>query len=95
MWRSAGNVPRSEGGRPLAHIAVNGHGSYPIAGTIPRIFFAANDQTSNQGAVWDTVRFLLSVVHRSTIPVLHTKIWHELQIADCRLQIAVLAAAST
>ncbi|KAK9902691.1 hypothetical protein WJX75_002901 [Coccomyxa subellipsoidea] len=53
VWRSAKDVPRSEGGRPLAHIAVNGHGSYPTAGTIPRIFFAANDQTSNQGAVWD------------------------------------------
>lgn len=61
VWRSAGKVPRSETGRPLAHIAVNGHGSYPIAGTIPRIFFAANDHTSNQGAVWDTVRFVLKM----------------------------------
>ncbi|CAL8466419.1 g5955 [Coccomyxa elongata] len=59
VWRSAREVPRSEAGRPLAHIAVNGHGSYPIAGTIPRIFFAANDQTSNQGAVWDTERCMI------------------------------------
>jgi hypothetical protein len=63
VWRSAKDVPRSEGGRPLAHIAVNGHGSYPTAGTIPRIFFAANDQTSNQGAVWDPVCAKLESLH--------------------------------
>ena len=40
MWRSADEVPLGPGGRPLAFIAVNGHGAYPVAGTIPRIFYA-------------------------------------------------------
>ena len=40
MWRSADEVPQGPGGRPLAFIAVNGHGAYPVAGTIPRIFYA-------------------------------------------------------
>ena len=55
VWRSADSVPRGAHGRPVAHVAVNGHGSYPEAGTIPRIFFTANDQTSEAGAVWDPV----------------------------------------
>jgi len=33
-------VPQGPGGRPLAFVAVNGHGAYPVAGTIPRIFYA-------------------------------------------------------
>lgn len=33
-------MPQGPGGRPLAFIAVNGHGAYPVAGTIPRIFYA-------------------------------------------------------
>ncbi len=40
VWRSADEVPQGPGGRPLAFIAVNGHGAYPVAGTIPRIFYA-------------------------------------------------------
>ena len=42
-------MPRSAEGRPLSYVALNGHGSYPIAAWIPRIFFAFNDQTSDQG----------------------------------------------
>ncbi|CAL5225933.1 g8728 [Coccomyxa viridis] len=53
VWRSADDVPRGKDGRILAHIALNGHGSYPTAGFIPRNLLAFNDYTSNQGAVWD------------------------------------------
>lgn len=49
MWRSADEVPRSEGGRPVAYVAENGHGSYPTAGTIFRLFFVINDYTSVDG----------------------------------------------
>lgn len=38
-------MPRTAEGRPLSYIAVNGHGSYPRAGFIPRIFLAFNDRT--------------------------------------------------
>ena len=51
MWRSADEVPMSEDGRPLAYIAENGHGSYPIAGTILRLFCVINDYTSDQGGL--------------------------------------------
>ena len=57
-------MPRTADGRPIAHVAVNGHGSYPAAGTIPRIFYAANDQTSDRGAVWDPVRQANSYSYR-------------------------------
>lgn len=55
VWRSADDVPRGRDGRILAHVALNGHGSYPTAGFIPRNLLAFNDYTSNQGAVWDPV----------------------------------------
>lgn len=42
-------MPRSAEGRPLSYVALNGHGSYPMAAWIPRIFFAFNDQTSDKG----------------------------------------------
>ena len=60
MWRSADDVPRGKDGRILAHIALNGHGSYPTAGFIPRNLLAFNDYTSNQGAVWDPVSISLN-----------------------------------
>ena len=55
VWRSADDVPRGKDGRILAHVALNGHGSYPTAGFIPRNLLAFNDYTSNQGPVWDPV----------------------------------------
>ena len=55
VWRSADEAPRGRDGRVLAHVALNGHGSYPAAGFIPRNLLAFNDYTSNQGAVWDPV----------------------------------------
>lgn len=55
VWRSADEVPRGKDGRVLAHVALNGHGSYPSAGFIPRNLLAFNDYTSNRGAVWDPV----------------------------------------
>ena len=55
VWRSADEVPRGKDGRVIAHVALNGHGSYPTAGFIPRNLLAFNDYTSNQGAVWDPV----------------------------------------
>ena len=55
VWRSADEVPRGKDGRILAHVALNGHGSYPTATFIPRNLLAFNDYTSNQGAVWDPV----------------------------------------
>ena len=42
-------MPRSAEGRPLSYMALNGHGSYPTAAFIPRIFFAFNDRTSDRG----------------------------------------------
>lgn len=95
MWRSAGNVPRSEGGRPLAHIAVNGHGSYPIAGTIPRIFFAANDQTSNQGAVWDTVRSPPDSSSQKHYPCLRPEFGMNCNPGDCKRLSALLVFVET
>ena len=55
VWRSADEVPRGKDGQVIAHVALNGHGSYPTAGFIPRNLLAFNDYTSNQGAVWDPV----------------------------------------
>ena len=55
VWRSADEAPRGADGRLLAHVALNGHGSYPTAGFIPRNLLAFNDYTSIQGAVWDPV----------------------------------------
>ena len=49
VWRSADELPRAADGRVQAFVALNGHGSYPEAGTIPRVFFAFNDQTSDKG----------------------------------------------
>lgn len=49
VWRSADEVPLTPAGRIKAHIALDGHGSYPEAGFIPRVYFAFNDLTSNQG----------------------------------------------
>ncbi|DBB18049.1 TPA: hypothetical protein ACH3X3_003041 [Trebouxia sp. C0006] len=51
-WVSANDMPRTPDGRPLSYVALNGHGSYPRAGFIPRIFLAFNDRTG-QGQVWD------------------------------------------
>ncbi len=48
-WRSADEVPLSASGRPNAYIAENGHGSYPVAGTILRLFCVINDYTSSDG----------------------------------------------
>ena len=38
-------MPHTQDGRPLSYVALNGHGSYPKAGFIPRIFLAFNDRT--------------------------------------------------
>eukprot|EP00891_Asterochloris_glomerata_P006031 jgi/Astpho2/6031/Aster-03988 len=56
VWKSGGEMPRSAEGRPLSYVALNGHGSYPMAAWIPRIFFAFNDQTSDKGPQWDSRR---------------------------------------
>ena len=45
IWLSADEMPRTADGRPLSYVAINGHGSYPRAGFIPRIFLAFNDRT--------------------------------------------------
>ena len=44
-WVAADEMPRTADGRPLSYIAINGHGSYPRAGFIPRICLAFNDRT--------------------------------------------------
>ena len=62
VWRSADEAPRGSDGRLLAHVALNGHGSYPTAGFIPRNLLAFNDYTSNQGAVWDPVSVSLTLM---------------------------------
>lgn len=62
VWRSADEAPRGADGRLLAHVALNGHGSYPTAGFIPRNLLAFNDYTSNQGAVWDPVSVSLTLM---------------------------------
>lgn len=50
-WVAADEMPRTADGRPLSYIAINGHGSYPRAGFIPRIFLAFNDRTGKGGKV--------------------------------------------
>ena len=69
VWRSADEAPRGADGRLLAHVALNGHGSYPTAGFIPRNLLAFNDYTSNQGAVWDPVSVSLTLVCPHTLMV--------------------------
>lgn len=49
VWRSADELPLTQDQRIQAHIALDGHGSYPQAGLIPRVFFAFNDRTSSRG----------------------------------------------
>lgn len=51
VWRSADEVPMTADGRLQAHVALDGHGSYPQSGFIPRVFFAFNDRTSTKGAL--------------------------------------------
>ena len=50
-WRSAHEVPRTPEGRPEAYVAINGHGVYPEAGRIIRLFGAFNDNTSREGGL--------------------------------------------
>ena len=50
-WRSANELPRTPDGRVQSFVAINGHGSYAEKGVIPKIFFAFNDRTSDQGAL--------------------------------------------
>ncbi|KAL0028666.1 hypothetical protein WJX79_009247 [Trebouxia sp. C0005] len=57
-WVSANGMPRTQDGRPLSYVALNGHGSYPRAGFMPRIFLAFNDRTG-QGQVWDPKKCVL------------------------------------
>ncbi|KAL3140806.1 hypothetical protein ABBQ32_005349 [Trebouxia sp. C0010 RCD-2024] len=57
-WVPADKMPRTAEGRPLSYIAVNGHGSYPRAGFIPRIFLAFNDRTG-KGQVWNPRKCVL------------------------------------
>ncbi|KAL0034634.1 hypothetical protein WJX77_000317 [Trebouxia sp. C0004] len=57
-WVSANGMPRTPDGRPLSYVALNGHGSYPRAGFIPRIFLAFNDRTG-QGQLWDPKKCVL------------------------------------
>lgn len=58
IWLSADEMPRTADGRPLSYVAINGHGSYPRAGFIPRIFLAFNDRTGT-GQVWDPKQCVL------------------------------------
>ena len=51
-------MPRTADGRPLSYIAINGHGSYPRAGFIPRIFLAFNDRTG-KGVCQGSLSFVL------------------------------------
>ena len=69
VWRSADEAPRGADGRLLAHVALNGHGSYPTAGFIPRNLLAFNDYTSDQGAVWDPVSISFTLVYTQTLLV--------------------------
>eukprot|EP00798_Chlamydomonas_sp_ICE-L_P019274 gene19274-25914_t len=52
-WVAAESAPcDTSTGRPQAFVALNGHGTYPCAGTTHRLFFMANDSTSAKGLVW-------------------------------------------
>ena len=74
LWRSADEVPRSKDGRPLAYIAENGHGSYPVAGTIWRLFGVINDYTSDTGTQFSSL-FLWSYSENMILSFL--QIWLE------------------
>ena len=51
-WVDAKNVLAGPSGRPLAFIALHGHGNYPRPGRYVRHFFLGNDLTSSTGPVW-------------------------------------------
>lgn len=59
-WVEAGSVPRVvPSGRPIAYVALHGHGTYPRTGTIHRHFCLGNDKCSDRGVVWDPERLVL------------------------------------
>lgn len=63
-WVSASQIPRSATGRPIAYVALHGHGNYPRCGTIPRHFFLGNDRCDNIGRVWRPRRLVLLPLDR-------------------------------
>ncbi|KXZ46481.1 hypothetical protein GPECTOR_43g917 [Gonium pectorale] len=86
-WVPARRVPRSPCGRILGYVAINGHGVYPTCGTIPRLFFLANDRTSSRGPVWNPARLvrLCGLAHGSACPIVPTR--------GCSLPAVVAVAA--
>jgi hypothetical protein len=59
-WVEADSVPRVvPSGRPIAYVALHGHGTYPRTGTIHRHFWLGNDKCSDRGVVWDPERLVL------------------------------------
>jgi hypothetical protein len=50
-WVDAKDVP-FENGRPVAYVALNGHGVYPMVGTVLRYFGVINDYTE-KALLWD------------------------------------------
>lgn len=59
-WVGGDLVPRAmPSGRPIAYVALHGHGTYPRTGTIHRHFWLGNDKCSDQGVMWDPERLIL------------------------------------
>ncbi|GLC57663.1 hypothetical protein PLESTB_001251300 [Pleodorina starrii] len=74
-WCPAEAVPRTPCGRIVGYVAINGHGIYPHCGTIPRLFFVANDRTSRRGPVWNPARLvrLCGLAHGSGCAVVPSR----------------------
>jgi hypothetical protein len=51
-WVPGPMVPRTRAGRPVAYVALHGHGNYPNPGTVLRHFCLGNDRCSAEGPVW-------------------------------------------
>lgn len=58
-WVPAHEVERTAEGRPIAYVALHGHGTYPHAGIIRRAMLFANDQCSACGPEWKPKRCVL------------------------------------
>ncbi|GAB4823799.1 hypothetical protein N2152v2_010845 [Parachlorella kessleri] len=97
MWVEGSRVPRNEHGRPLAYVALHGHGVYPMAARIPRHFFLGNDLTSGRGPTWAPATVvLLPPVHgwdaQPALPAEHGEGWqHGVQRGSIRLDQAPAA----
>ncbi|KAG2501239.1 hypothetical protein HYH03_001046 [Edaphochlamys debaryana] len=96
-WCPAAQVPRSPCGRLLGFVAINGHGIYPTAGTIPRLFLIANDRTSAEGPVWAPRRLvrMCGLAHGNACPLVPSRGCSLPCASDCRCRLCLESSRST